>query len=178
MNLSEEYSADDLNFLEPADSAMDSVDLSRETFKKNLQEVAIITRDFTRTIVTTLLPDAIAYTIHYGCSYDDNPLVDDEKTFPEDYDQEPITTTSAEHVTSLLWRDGFVPEWINVTVSHEDGKFTYILLECCGRYSAIPKNMYHIQQGRPPFNVLGPPMPPGYRNPETDGKFDLYWRRK
>ena len=154
---------------------MDSVNLSRDIFKKNLQEAAIITHDFTRTIVTTQLPDAIAYTILYGCSYDGNPLIDDEKNFPEDYDQELITTTSAEHVTNLLWRDGFVPEWINVTVSHEDGKFTYILLECCGRFTGMEKHLYHRGGGIPPFNPQVA-MPGLDYDLETDGKFPLRQR--
>ncbi|MAT70918.1 MAG: hypothetical protein CMJ58_15495 [Planctomycetaceae bacterium] len=175
MDERDEYTADDLDIVEFDESVFEAVDLSRDTFKKHLEEAATLARDFTRTLVTNTLPDTIAYTIHYGCSYDGNPLVQDEKTFPEDYDKDPITTESAEEVTANLWRDGFVPEWINVTVSREDGQFTHIQLKCCGRYSAMPRQMYHIHEGRPPFHVLGPPMPPDY-NREDTVKFNLYWR--
>ncbi len=172
----QEYSADDIKIIELDESALAAVDLSRDAFRNNLIESATIVRDFTRTRVTTPLPDALSYTIFYGCSFDGNPLREDEKTFPEDYEEEAPTTTSADEVTALLWRDGFVPEWINVTVSHEDGERTHIKLECCGRYSALPQMMYHIREGRPPFHVLGPPVPPGFEN-RPGSKFDLYWRQ-
>lgn len=172
----EEYTADDIKIIEFDDSIYESVDLSRAAFKRNLHDAAVLARDFTRTMVTNTLPDAIVYTIHYGCSYDGNPLVEDEKTFPADYSNSPVSTASADEATDCLWRGGFVPEWINVAVSHEDGRNTHIKLECCGRYSATAKMMYHVQEGRPPFHVLGPPMPPGYER-EDGAKFNLYWRK-
>jgi hypothetical protein len=171
-----EYSADDIKVITPNEVDLAAVDLSREAFCTNLVESATLARDFARTLVTTLLPDQITYIVLYGCSYDGNPLREDEKTFPEDYDQEPPTSTSPDEITTLLWRDGFVPEWINVMVSHEDGEQTHIKLECCGRYSAMPEMMYHIQEGRPPFHVLGPPMPPDFES-NQGSKFNLYWRK-
>lgn len=171
----QDYIFDNLKLIKFDDSIYDSVDLSREGFAKNLEEAAKIALDFARTLVSNRLPDLIEYTVLYGCSYDGNPLVEDEKTYPEDYEDDPITTTSADEVTSLLWRDGFVPEWINVSVSHVNEERTNVNLQCCGRYSAIPRKMYHILQGRPPFLVLGPPTPPDFALGERDGKFDLNW---
>jgi hypothetical protein len=171
-----QYDADNIKIIESDDSNYNSVDLSRSAFKRNLQDSAILARDFTRTMVVNTLPDAIVYTILYGCAYDGNPLIGDEKTFPDDYTDRPISTLSPDDVTECLWRNGFVPEWINVTVSHEDGEYTYIDLECCGRYSATANRMYHIREGRPPFHVLGPPLPPDYER-EDGAKFDLYWQK-
>lgn len=172
----QQFNVDDIKVIVPDETALAAVDLSRATFHKNLKESAILARDFTRTLVTTPLPDDISYSIRYGCSYDGNPLREDEVTFPEDYGKEAPIKKSAEEVTSLLWRDGFVPEWINVTVSHEDGERTHIKLECCGRYSQLPAMMYHIQEGRPPFHVLGPSLPPGFEN-RPGSQFDLYWQK-
>ncbi len=171
------YTAKDPNIIEFDESIFDSVDLSRSAFQRNLHDAAIEARDFTQTMVTNTLPDPISFIVIYGCSYDGNPLVGDERTFPDDYDENPISTTSADHVTDCLWRDGFVPEWINVTVDHEDGEFTHIKLECCGRYSATPTMMYHVHEGRPPFHVLGPKLPPGYEL-ESGLKFNLYWQEE
>jgi hypothetical protein len=173
---SDKYTSEDLDIAEFDESLYEAVGLTRSTFKKHLEKAAALARDFTRSLVTNVLPDAIAYTIHYGCSYDGNPLVEDEKTFPEDYDKESITTESAEEVTTHLWRNGFVPEWINVSVSREDGECTHIKLECCGRYSARPRQMCNLQEGRPPFHVLSPPLPPGL-DTENGAKFDLCWRQ-
>lgn len=168
------YTADDIQLIKVDESVFESVDLSFDTFKMNLVAAAELARDYARTFVTNSLPEKIAFEVHYGCSYDGNPLVGDEKTFPGDYKEQPLTTESSEDVASMLWRDGFVPNWINVTVSHEDGARTYIKLECSGRYSATPRLMYHIHEGRPPFHVLGPPTPPGFDRKQGD-KFNLYW---
>jgi len=102
--------------------------------------------------------------------------VGDEQTFSDDYDAGPISTRSAEEVADRLWRSGFVPEWIHVTVSHEDGSDTHVKLECCGRFSATPRLMYHVHECRPPFHVLGPPMPPHYDG-KDGAKFDLDRRK-
>jgi hypothetical protein len=170
------YTSDDIVVVKIDESIFDAVDLTRSKFRENLVAVAQESRDFARSLVFNRLPDAIAFTIYYGCSYDGNALVGDEKTFPEDYAGGPVTTNSPEAVTSMLWRNGFVPEWINVTVSHEDGFTTFISLHCCGRYSATPRLMYHVQQGRSPFQVVGPPMPPD-RIHGRSGKYDLYWSK-
>lgn len=170
------YTIDDLQPVEFDESVFESFDLSLETFKTNLVTAAELARDFARTFVTNSLPEKVAFEVHYGCSYDGNSLVGDEKTFRDDYEGQRVSTESAERVASMLWRDGFVPEWINVTVSHEDGVRTFIKLECCGRYSATPRLMYHIHEGRPPFHVLGPPTPPDFDR-KLGNKFNLSWRK-
>ena len=170
-----EYTTDGIVFREPDDSEFDAVDLSHQGFQRNLVLAATSALAFARTLVSNRLPDELAYTIRYGCSYDGNPLVGDEKTFPEDYEQDSVTAESSAEVARKLWRDGFVPEWINVAVSGEDGVRTLVRLDCCGRYSASPRLMYHVREGYAPFHVLGPPVPPGFVS--ADGsKFDLHWR--
>lgn len=173
-----DYSEESIQKITIDESVYEAIDLSRPAFKKNLEEAATAARDFARTLVTNTLPDPISYIIHYGCSYDGNPLVGDEKTFPEDYDHEPLTTASSEEVTQCLWRDGFVPEWIDIKVSHEDGERTYITLWCCGRYSATPRKLYHVRGGHPPFQVVGPSMPHSIARKQPYEKFDLYWNKK
>ena len=171
-----EYTGKDIQVVKIDDSIYDAVDLSLAVFRQNLQDAAILARDFTRTMVTNQLPETIAYIIHYGRSFDGNQLRGDEKTFPDDYALGPVAAADSDEVATHLWRDGFMPEWINVTVSHGDECHTHINLECCGRYSATAKLMYHVQEGRPPFHVLGPAMPPGYDRKSGD-KFDLHWRK-
>jgi hypothetical protein len=171
-----DYSAESIQKITIDESVYDVVDLSRSAFKRNLEEAAIEARDFARTLVTNILPDPISYVIYYGCSYDGNPLIGDQKTFPEDYENEPLTTAASEEATQCLWREGFVPEWIDVQVSHEDGEQTYVTLSCCGRYSATSRNMYHVREGRPPFHVLGPSMPSNINHKQGE-KFDLYWQK-
>jgi hypothetical protein len=166
-------SAEDLSEIDD-DSIYKSVDLSKPAFLDALVKSAIDSRDFARRFVSNTLPDGICYDIRFSCSYDGNPAEGDEKTFPNDANREPLIVDNAELVTQELWRDGFVPEWINVTVDRVDDCRTYIRLDCCGRFSATPEMMYHVHEGRPPFHVLSPPLSP-HVDHENGEKFDLHW---
>ena len=84
-----------------------------------------------------------------------------------------IIIDSADSVVEILWREGKVPEWINVQARKQDSASTFVKLVCCGRFTKEKKHLYHIHEGRAPFHVLGPPLPVGYQ--EGD-KFSLYWR--
>jgi hypothetical protein len=59
-----------------------------------------------------------------------------------------------------LWRDGRVPEWINLSVAGETGAATVIEVVCCGRFTDDDTRLYHDREGAPPFHVLGPALPP------------------
>ena len=105
----EEYSAENLKIFKPDPRMWDSVDISKDGFSKNLLESACASRDFTRQYVTNILPDEMRYLVCLGCSYDENPLHGDEKTFPEDYSECERFFEDYQEASSLLWRDGMVP---------------------------------------------------------------------
>ncbi len=155
------YSADDIKIIKPGESHIDLVDISRPAFEKKLVDSATHALEFTRTLVTNTLPDKIRYVVRLGASYDGNPLEDGEVTFPIDYDERERIYDSSQEVADLLWREGRVPEWINVTVLSETPGYTNVKLECCGRFSDKPEQIYHAHEGRAPFHVFGPPIPQG-----------------
>lgn len=64
----------------------------------------------------------------------------------------------------ILWRDGLVPEWINLSVISEQSTYTLIEVLACGRFTDNEKLLYHINEGYPPFHVLGPTLPPLHEN--------------
>ena len=77
---------------------------------------------------------------------------------------------SISDVVAELWRDGAVPEWINVNVTAKAELFTLITAECCGRFTDNDAHLYYKDRGMPPFHVLSPRLPPGF----TDGdRFEL-----
>ncbi|MCP3921957.1 MAG: hypothetical protein GY714_05150 [Desulfobacterales bacterium] len=171
------YSAEDIKIIKIDESIFEGVDLSKKSFEKNLISASNCCLEFTRTLVLNELPDSICYIVCLGCSYDGNPLEEREKTYPEDYNEPERKCDSSKQVVELLWREGSVPEWINVTVDSEDKNFTYIKLECCGRFSDNHRLMYHIQEGYVPFHVLGPPIPTEFINEKEKPKYDLYWNK-
>jgi len=79
-----------------------------------------------------------------------------------------------EALVALLWRDGAVPEWINLSVIGIDAGATLVEVMACGRFTANDALLYHAHEGRPPFHVLGPALPPDSMR-DGPGRFSLFW---
>lgn len=171
------YTSDDIKIVNPKNNQSHKVDISQVGFERSLVEAARCALEFARQLVINNLPDKIRYDVILGCSYDGNSLEQGEYTFPEDYDNGQRLFENREDVVGLLWKDGKVPEWVNVSVESEDGVFTNVKLECCGRYSSNVEHVYHAHEGRAPFHVVGPPMPPEVESREHTQKYDLYWNK-
>ncbi len=155
----------------------ENLQMTRETFEANLRTAIRYTLDATRQFVSNDLPDAAKLLIIPSCSFDGNPLEDDEEVFPDQ--KLPEWTTLApkteRETIDFLYRGGKVPEWINVQVDSTDTQYSYLVLECCGRFTAMEKNLYHRGGGVPPFNPQVA-MPSIDYDLETDGKFELRQR--
>lgn len=111
-----------------------------------------------------------------NASYDGKPLHPDEVVFPDDaerFSRAGLKGVDATTVIDLLFRDGMVPEWINLTVTHEHGGRTFVEALCCGRFTANEALLYHAREGYPPFHVLGPSIPPGVEAPACQ-RYSLY----
>lgn len=116
------------------------------------------------------------FRLRLNSSYDGNPLVGDEVVFPADsaFERaEALATCDEQQVVAELWRDGRVPEWIDVAVMGETGTATLLQLLCCGRFTAQDDLLYHVREGRPPFHVTGPALPVDH---EDGRKFSIYDR--
>ena len=136
----------------------------------------MLARDFARQFIEEPLPDPVLFRLRLNSSYDGNARVGDEAVFPEDSSlnqAERLRLCNEQQVVDVLWRDGRVPEWIDVAVIGETGKATLLQLMCCGRFTADEGLLYHVRQGRPPFHVTGPTLPVEY---ERGQKFSIYDR--
>lgn len=128
-------------------------------FAQRLHEAATAARDFARTFIEETLPDPMLFRLRLNSSYDGNPRVGDEVVYPDDSSfqrAEELKACDEEAVVKSLWRDGRVPEWIDVAVIGETGTATLLQLMCCGRFTAQNDRLYHEREGRPPFHVTGP----------------------
>lgn len=151
--------------------------MDKSVFRENLIKATEQVLPFSREFVTNALPSSCRYLIFPNQSYDGNPLHDDEQLFPEESlpAGDFLGPFEAEQVVEYLWRDGKVPEWINVTVYSYDERHTYLELLCCGRFTSTEGLLYHGMEGYQPFHILGPNLPPNWESVEQSGKFDLYW---
>ncbi len=154
--------------------------MEKQVFLNNLLEANSVALEFTRPIVNQELPQISKVLLIPNCSYDGNPLEDDEEVFPNDSIPEGkvIGPLTLEEATNRLWRNGKVPEWVNIRVYDCDDSFSYLLLESCGRFTGMSKHLYHKNEGYPPFHVQSPYLPHNWESVESDGKFDLEGKRK
>lgn len=168
------YSIEDIKPVKPRPELFENIDISKDGFRKNLIISSERVVKFTRNYVLNVLPDEIRFVVYLGVSNDANPLDDGEQVYPNDYSERKRFFSDVDDVVELLFREGKVPEWINVTVDSEDGESTKVKLECCGRFSDRKEHMYPSPSGISPFHILGPALPPWF-DKNSKKKFDLYW---
>ncbi len=152
--------------------------VDKSTFRARLIQAAERVIPFTQIYVIDALPSMYRYRIFPNCSYDGRPRVGDEEVFPEDSEGVPATGLGPwgpEEVVEYLWRDGKIPEWINVHVYSYDDEYTYVALTCCGRFTARDDLLYSLWTDVPPFRVCGPSLPPNWKSIEESPKFKLHW---
>jgi hypothetical protein len=150
--------------------------VDRILFAERLHESGLLARDFARTRIREPLPDDLRFRVHLNGSYDGNPRVGDEVVYPEDsaFDEAlRLNEVTEDQVLATLWRDGRVPEWVNLSVAGETGAATLIDVVSCGRFTEDEGLLYHAHEGRPPFHVLGPALPMGYEDGE---RFSIHHR--
>ena len=63
---------------------------------------------------------------------------------------------SSDEIVDLLWRDGRVPEWVDLRAIDLVGEDVVIEARCCGRFTADDSTLYHQHGGMAPFNPQGP----------------------
>ena len=133
-----------------------------DAFSILLDQASIAAREFASTMVTNALPSSSRYCVYLNQSFDENPLAHDEKVFPKDTDnsKEPVEPLTSEQIIAILWRDGFIPEWIDISAEHADPSYTYFHLLCSGRFSCNDSRLYYISSKLAPFGIKSPRLPP------------------
>ncbi|WP_326558488.1 hypothetical protein [Micromonospora sp. NBC_01796] len=139
--------------------------MDRDLFAARLAASAESAYAFARPMISEDLPAPLVFRIRLDQSYDgDGPLSGDLR-FPADSAAgraAALRRCDAAGAVAELWRDGWVPEWINVALVGETGTDTVVELVCCGRFTDDDTKLYHAGEGVPPFHVVGPALPPSY----------------
>ena len=155
------------------------MNMNKETFRQHLELGTTCVRANTMRFCFNVIPEKSLYMIYLHQSFDGNPRHNDERLFP-DHDTPQIDNNvkyTADDVVGRLWRDGYIPEWIDITPLEVDSAACTYELRCCGRFTANDDILYHRQEGYPPFHCFGPILPPGWDDLEKDGTFDLHHYR-
>jgi hypothetical protein len=149
--------------------------MEKTEFAKLFHEASAACVVFARKFVTDNLPDSTIYELFPNSSYDGNPLHPDERVFPEDrLPRDRFHLMDADQVIDFLWRDGMVPEWVDMSVVSTTDQQTVVELLCCGRFTANDGLLYYKHVNRGPFGIKGPTLPPDYdtNNPKRFALFN------
>jgi hypothetical protein len=132
--------------------------------------------EFATEYVIQDLPDQTIFRVYPNQSFDENAIVGVETVYPQDFlPPGRYLLMNEKDTADYLWRDGSVPEWIDIHVQSEDGSRTHVALDCCGRFTGDDQRLYRYRGGYPPFLIQSPPLPPEWVSLEVSGKFDLHW---
>lgn len=116
------------------------------------------------------LPDTFLFRVHLNASYDGNATPDFE-LYPDD--RSPTVELTESAVVELLWREGRVPQWIDILVEAETGTETVFNLLVCGRFTNDDTKLYYGTTEFAPFGIKSPALPV----PHQEGqRFSLYHR--
>ncbi len=150
--------------------------MERDEFRRRFVAAYERARDFAREYIEEPLPDAVRFRVELNASYDGH-AGDDVKLYPEDSAPErhaELSDVDAETAFAEVYREGRVPEWINLSVADTTDEHTIVELTVCGRFTDDDARLYHQEEGRPPFHVLGPTLPPKH---EDGVRFSLHHRK-
>jgi hypothetical protein len=162
--------------------------VERDTFLRHLLAASARSRDFATQYVTDEVPNVCRYLIDLGAPEPDRTRADGT-LFPVASHRFGARTESfvgsldAAGVVEFLWRDGSVPRWINIQAHSTDGDYTYLRLTY-GTFESDDNRLYYrpgfskiLMHDLPPFQVVGPSLPPRWDDNHPE-KFDLHWRLK
>ena len=92
---------------------------------------------------------------------------------------ESLVLVDASRVVQLLWVDGKVPAWVNLSVGSLDVETTHVLVTYShdlvpADEDRLPPDAVVPKEGSvAPFRVRGPAMPSGWQSIEADGRISL-----
>ena len=152
--------------------------MTREAFAALLDRISVLDREFAGLHVHNALPESFRYLVQFNQSHDWEPLWSDQRVFPDDRATFGETTKplDAAGTVALLWREGFIPEWVDISVERAGAEHTYFSLLCCGRFTSDDSRLYYACAGQGPFGIKSPCVPPRWS--ESSGRFDLHWHLK
>ena len=135
--------------------------MTKEEFLILINGASFVSFKFAEQYLTNKLVPEFRYDVFLNSSHDDPSLTQFE-IYPEDNGKVERGLTDNE-ILDLLYRNGKVPVWIDISVYKSDRKTTTFRLLCAGRYSDNKKEYYYQAGGTGPFGIKSPILPVGYK---------------
>lgn len=147
--------------------------MTKEKFEQALLAASAASRQLATQFVVNDLPEDCRYLVFLNQSYDGNPLEPGETVYPEDPPQAGNLDAplSVAEIVGLLWRDGAIPEWIDISPVRVGDSITVFSLTCCGRFTSEERLLYYSGSEFSPFGIKSPALVRGWS--EGSERFDL-----
>ena len=148
--------------------------MDKAKFKRQLEEATAITAKSTRQYCFNEISERYLYRITPNVRSSDVHLSTEEKSILKLWNKYEDKELETDKIVELLNFDNKVPLWINISIYEADSDVTKIDLTCSRRLRE-DEELYHKGEVMP-FHVLIP-IPPNFSGKESDGKFDINWRK-
>lgn len=138
-------------------------------FCKRFQLASCFCRDFTNRHISEDLPPALRYSfarLERKQSKEEKIIFNNQA-----YLRTQLENLSPKEAAKLLYKNGFIPVWIDLYVGSFNKEFTNIEVTFSEDYTDDPDSLFHKKEGYPPFHVVGPTIPDKWRSLEEDGSF-------
>jgi len=146
--------------------------MNREEFYKNFDSAIISLFDLSKKYCLNQFPDKTLFDIVFDNPNKINYLTPENQLIFRHISSKKIKNISSETVKELLWQNGHVPLYSDVSISHITSSISYIQLFTSKRFSNNDENIMHKIEGCPPFHVQVR-LPANY---VENIKFDInYW---
>jgi hypothetical protein len=137
--------------------------VDRETFTRRFREAAARALEVARGCVEEELPDRMRFRLQLNAADDDEPLDERERVYPEDSSferRQALADSDEESVVATLWRDGAVPESMDLRVSGRTDELTWVTVRSFSRFTAS-EDLFHQgdREKQEPFFVRAPSPP-------------------
>jgi hypothetical protein len=142
--------------------------MTKSEFQILINGVSFISFKVAQKYLTNMLALEFRYDVFLNVSNDESSLIQFD-IYPED-DKKIVTGLTDKEVSDLLFKNGRVPVWIDISVYTSDENITTFKLLCAGRYSNNTKEFYYHKRGTGPFGIKSPNLPVDY---EEGTKFRL-----
>ncbi len=142
--------------------------MDRLTFQQRFRRAARAAREFAAELIEEPLPERLLFRLRLNASYDGNAS-GDVRLYPGE--RSPQAELDQAEVVDALYRDGRVPQWVDVQVVAETDDACVLSVTACGRFSADDATLYYTWTDVAPFGVKGPFLPYPY---EPGQRFSLY----
>ena len=154
--------------------------MTRDDFSQNLRKATLSSHAKALVLVENELKPPFAFLVKLNQSFDGNPLANGE-VIPSEIrakGENQIGPLTHDEVVTLLWRDGLVPEWVDIIPWEATASGLSFQLTCCGRFAESEPLLYHAKEGYPPFHAPGVWTPPDWKSLDDTGCFDVNWHLK